>query len=248
MDDTNPTRVRARTTGGAPSKLGLGGSFSGRWCSPSWTRILAICTSVTCIALTIPEQAQIQEASTALISSRGIALNPETGKVYVVETSHSAVSVFDPKTKSISNRHVGAGPVAIAVNSVTNRIYIANSESGSVSVIDGKNDSVIATLSVGPHPYVVAANPATNKIYVSNTFSNLITVIDGATNSTTAVAAGSADAIAVDSTLDKVYLLGYEDTNLTVLNSAPSVVGKIPVAIHAWGITLSETTSTVYVT
>src|SRR5439155_3431413 len=125
--------------------------------------------------------------------------------------------VFDPKTKSISNIRVGSGPTAIAVNAATNRIYVANSESGSVSVIDGKNDSVIATLSVGPRPYVVAVNPATNHIYVSNTFSNLITVIDGATNSATTVKASSADAIAVDSRLDKVYLLGYEDTNLIVL-------------------------------
>src|SRR5256885_54844 len=191
---------------------------------------------------------QTEAPSTALISSRAVALNPETGKVYAVETRRSLVWVFDPQTESMSSVRVGAGPVAIAVNTATNRIYVANSDGGSVSVMDGKNKSVLATVSVGPRPYVVAGNPATNRIYVSNTFSNLITVIDGATNSTTTVNAGSADAIAVDSKLDKVYLLGYEDTNLTVLNRKPSIVGEIPVGIHAWGMALNETTGTVFVT
>jgi YVTN family beta-propeller protein len=202
---------------------------------------------LVCIAYSLGH-AQTKEPSTALISSRSISLNPETGKVYAVETSHSKVSVFDPKTKSISNIRVGSGPTAIAVNAATNRIYVANSESGSVSVIDGKNDSVLATLTVGPRPYVVAVNPATNKIYVSNTFSDLITVIDGATSSLTTVKAASADAIAVDSRLDKIYLLGYENTNLIVLNRVPSVVGKVRVGIHAWGIALNEVTGTLYVT
>src|SRR5437868_509184 len=201
-----------------------------------------------CVAVTTLPHALTQELSTALISSRAVALNPETGKVYAVETNRNVVRVFDPQTGSRSSVRVGAKPIAIAVNAATDRIYVANSEAGSVSVIDGKNDSVLATLHVGSRPYVVAVNPATNRIYVSNTFSNLITVIDGATNSTTTVKAGSADAIAVDSKLDKVYLLGYEDTNLTVLNRKPSIVGEIPVGIHAWGMALNETTGTVFVT
>src|SRR5258705_9234220 len=171
-----------------------------------------------CAAVTTPAHGQTQEPATALISSRGVALNPETGKVYAVERNHGAVSVFDPQKRSMSSVRVGAGPIAIAVNAATDRVYVANSEGGTVSVIDGKSDSLLATVSVGPRPYVVAVNPATNRIYVSNTFSDVITVIDGAKNSATIVKAGSADAIAVDSRLDKVYLLGYEDTKLVVLN------------------------------
>src|SRR5260370_27149478 len=142
---------------------------------------------LVCVGVTTLAHAQKEEPSTALISSRAVALNPETGKVYAVETSRNVVSVFDPQTESMSSVRVGAGPIAIAVNAATDRIYVANSEGGSVSVIDGKNDSVLATLSVGPRPYVVAVNSTANRIYVSNTFSNLITVIDGATNSTSTV-------------------------------------------------------------
>src|SRR6202011_4152323 len=134
---------------------------------------------LACGALKTLPHAQTEEPSTGLLSSRAIALNPETGKVYAVEISRGVVSVFNPQTKSTSSIRVGAGPVAIAVNPATDRIYVANSEGGSVSVIDGRNDSVLATLDVGPRPYVVALNPVTNNIYVSNVFSNVITVIDG---------------------------------------------------------------------
>src|SRR5947207_4310212 len=202
--------------------------------------MFVILALLPCVVASSRAHPQTKEPSTVLISSRSLALNPETEKVYTVETSRSKVSVFDPKTKSMSSVNVGAGPIAIAVNAATNKIYVANSEGGSVSVIDGNNDSLLATLTVGPRPYVLAVNPATNRIYVSNTFSDLITVIDGATNSTTTVKAASADAIAVDSRLDKVYLLGYENSDLIVLNRVPSVVGKVPVGIHAWGIALNE--------
>src|SRR6266436_7852977 len=192
--------------------------------------------------------AQTERPATALISSKAVALNPETEKVYAVDTSRNAVSVFDPRTQAISSVHVGAGPIALAVNAATNRIYVANSGGGSVSVIDGKNDSALATLSVGPRPYVVAVNPTTNRIYVSNTFSDLITVIDGATNSTATVRAGSADAIAVDAKLDKVYLLGYENTNLIALNQTTNIAGKKQVGMHPWAMAVNEVTSTLYVT
>src|SRR4029077_17955148 len=135
---------------------------------------------------------------------------------------------------------VGAEPVAIAVNEATDRIYVANNEGSSVSVIDGKSDSALAMLQVRSLSSVVAANPAANKIYVSNTFSDVITVIDGATNAITTVKAGSADAIAVDAKLDKVYLLGYENTNLTVMDKTASITGKKQVGMHPWAMAVNE--------
>jgi YVTN family beta-propeller protein len=208
--------------------------------------ICLILSLFPCFGAATSAQTRTQEPSTELInSSRAVALNPKTGKVYAVETKRSLLLAYDPQTKSMSSIRVGQGPVAIALNAATNRIYVANSDGGSISVIDAGSDSLIATVNVGPRPYVVAVNPVTNRIYVSNTFSDLITVINGATNSTTTVKAGSADAIVVDSHLAKVYLLGYEDTNLIVLNGQ---IARIRVGIHAWGMALNETTGTLYVT
>ena len=104
---------------------------------------------------------------------------------------------------------------------------LRTTRAGSVSVIDGANDAVVATVNVGNLPYVLAVNPVTNKIFVSNTFSNEITLIDGATNAITTIKAGSADSIVIDTKRDRAYLIGWEGTSLTVLDSKPTIVGKV---------------------
>jgi YVTN family beta-propeller protein len=197
----------------------------------------------------ITPASQVEAPSTGLLNStRAVAINSRTGKVYAVDSARNAVEIFDPVTRATARVAVGEAPVAIAVNEPTNAIYVANSGGDTVSAIDGKTDVLTKEIKVGPRPYVVAANPATNRIYVSNTFSRVITVIDARTNLTTTVEAGSADAIAVDQNLDRVYLLGYEDTHLTVLDQSARVVGKVAAGIHLWGIAVNGSTHTLYAT
>ncbi len=193
--------------------------------------MLMVCSATVC-----PTQPQVADPSTSLLNAtRAIALNAKTGKVYAVASAQGAVSVFNPETKTTSSVKVGKDPVALAINEATNRIYVANNGSASVSVIDGGSDAVIATVNVGSLPYVLAVNPVTNKIFVSNTFSDVITLIDGNTNAITKIKAGSADSIVVDAKRDRAYLIGWESTNLTVLDSKPSLVGKIPTrGMHVW--------------
>lgn len=192
--------------------------------------------------------AQTAEAATGLVSNQAVVLNAHSGKVYAVDPDQNTVVVFDSAKNASSRVAVGAAPVAIAVNEVTNRVYVANAGADTVSVIDGESNAVTANVKVGPRPYALATNPATNKIYVSIAFGDTITVIDGSTNSTSAAKVGNADAIAVDAELNKVYLLGYEDTNLTIVDSSPKVVGKIDAGIHLWGMAVNEASHTVYAT
>ena len=197
-----------------------------------------------------PAPGQVAEPSTSLLNAtRAIALNTKTGKVYAVASAQGAVSAFDPGKKATSSVKVGKGPVALAINEATNRIYIANNGSGSVSVIDGFSDAVVATVNVGALPYVLAVNAVTNKVFVSNTFSDVITLIDGATNVTSTIKAGSADSIVIDAERDRAYLVGWESTNLTVLDSKPSLVGKIPTkGMHVWGTFVDQAAGKVYAT
>jgi len=192
--------------------------------------------------------AQNPPPSTTLLSCRAVVVNPATGKVYAVDKSRDAIFIETAGGTATSNVSVGKGPVAIAVNSVTNRVYVANNDSGTVSVIDGQKDSIIATVNVGPLPYVLAVSEASNRIYVSNTFSDLLTIVDGATNTTRTVKTGSADAIAVDPKAGKIYLLGYEDSNLNVLDETNGALSKIQIGMHLWGMALNQATSTLYVT
>jgi len=192
--------------------------------------------------------AQSVEATTGLVSSKAVVLNSRTGKVYAVDSAQNAVVVFDSAKRVSLRVAVGVAPVAMAVNEATNRVYVANAGGETVSVIHGESNAVTASVKVGPRPYALAANPATNKIYVSMAFGDTITVIDGSTNSTIAAKVENADAIAVDAKLNKVYLLGYEDTNLTIVDSTAKVVDKVAAGIHLWGMAVNEGTHTLYAT
>ena len=199
---------------------------------------------------TVWAQPQASEPSTSLLNAtRAIALNSKTGKVYALDRAHDAMSVFDREKAASVSVKVGKGPVALAINETTNRIFVANNGGGSVSVIDGDKDVVLATVDVGALPYVLAVNPVTNKVFVSNTFSDKITLIDGATNAMSTVKAGSADSIVIDTTRDRAYLIGWEGTSLTVLDSKLAIVGKIKMGgMHLWGMAVDEAAGKLYVT
>ena len=186
-------------------------------------------------------QARLTPSTSLLNATRAIALNAKTGKVYAIDRTQDAVAVFDREKAATVNVKVGKDPVALAINEATNRIYVANNGGGSVSVIDGSKDAVVATVDVGALPYVLGVNPVTNKIFVSNTFSDKITLIDGATNAMSTVKAGSADSIVIDTKRDRAYLIGWEGTSLTVLDSKLAIVGKIKMGgMHLWGMAVDE--------
>jgi YVTN family beta-propeller protein len=193
--------------------------------------------------------AQDAVLASGLISTRGIAVNSTTGSIYGVDSRSGTITVIDGKSHNALMIAVGKRPLAIAVNSVTDRIYVANAGSGTVSVLDGANNTILATVDVGAQPYVLAADEANNKVYVSNTYSSVMTVIDGATNSTSTIKSGSADAMYIDAKTNNIYLLGYEDANLTLMSGADGSRVKLPLgAIHLWGIAPDEARQTLYVT
>jgi YVTN family beta-propeller protein len=184
-----------------------------------------------------------------LISDRGIVLNTATHKIYVVDQAHGAVVIINTLTGAARSIATGAHPDAIAVNKATNRIYVVNSGAGYVSVLDGATDQVTGTIKTDRRPYYIAINEATNKAYVSNTFSKVMTVLDLATGTPSDWPIGSGDAVAVDPKKDQVYLLGYEDPNLRIMNGASGEVTREPVgSIHAWAPALDEGFRKLYVT
>jgi YVTN family beta-propeller protein len=118
-------------------------------------------------------------------SPQGIAVNPNTNRIYVTNYSSNSVSVIDGDTNTVIDTiAVGNAPQGIAVNPVTNKIYVANGNSGDpVYVIDGNNNAVIKTIPVAINARGVAVNPNTNSIYVTTNPGNIyfpnLEVIDG---------------------------------------------------------------------
>ena len=179
--------------------------------------------------------AQSPEPQVGLINRDAAVYNQASGKVYILDATHSAVSIIPPSGPALSVK-VGSSPVSIGVNNRTGMVYVVNSGSHSVSVLDGKTDSVIATVPTPARSYAVAVDEAANKVYVSNIFSNMLTIIDGTTNTAINAPAGSADAIIVDNDRNRVYLLHYESDILTEFDPATGATTKIAAgAMHQWG-------------
>lgn len=67
----------------------------------------------------------------------GLAVNPETNRLFVASNLDNTVSMFDGETNSLIQAiPVGQTPDALAVNPNTQRVYVANSQDGTVSVIE----------------------------------------------------------------------------------------------------------------
>lgn len=151
-----------------------------------------------------------------------------------------------------------ANPVDVAVNSATNRIYVASNGDGinpsTVTVIDGTTNLVIATVTVGPYPCAIVANPISNKIYVSDG-THSMTIIDGASNATQniSVSGGSSVcALAVDTTINRIYCLDGGTGTFTVIDGATNNVSVVGVSsANYWDspshLSINSATHNVYV-
>jgi len=167
-----------------------------------------------------------------------IAVNATTNKIYVAATYPSAsIIVIDGSTDSIirtiTDPHL-TSPIDLDVNAITNTIYVANgcfssSRCNDLVIIDGANDSVTSVLPVGNGAAAVAVDPETNFIYVANSGNydanqaGSITVIDAATNATTTLTDPNLAypyRIAVNPTINKIYVLSILSNNVTVIDGA----------------------------
>jgi uncharacterized protein len=180
------------------------------------------------------------------INPNAIAMNPQTGRFYAVNTRQGTVTVLDAEANFVRSVKVGDAPVAVAVNPDTNRIYVVNQDSGTVSVLDGVADKAIATVAVGDLPYIVSVNRASNKVYVSRTFSDLTVVIDGKTNNAKSIKVGAGDAVAAESLGNDAYLVGYEALQVTVLDGKDDRVSKIATSNHAWAMKANPSNNKLY--
>ncbi len=140
---------------------------------------------------TIAGTAAIAQADEAVVDTIGvggtpthIAVSPDGGRAYIINTTGKSVSVIDTATNEvITTIPVGRTPTQVAVSPNGTRAYVTNTTSNTVSVIDtdpvsATYNTVIATIRVGRTPTQVAVSPNSSRAYVTNTTSNTVSVID----------------------------------------------------------------------
>ena len=99
-------------------------------------------------------------------SPSGVAVNPNTGRVYVANRGDGTISVIDSATKTvIGTITVGDIPADLAVNPATNRLYLTYSDNNITTVIDGSTGQVVGNIAVPQNVKAIAVNSLTNTIY-----------------------------------------------------------------------------------
>jgi YVTN family beta-propeller protein len=87
-----------------------------------------------------------------------IAVNSQTGNVYVVNCGDDTLTSINAHTrKIIGTVSTGHHPQALAIDDLSNTVYVANTQGGSMTVINGTTGRVRATISCGANPYSLAA-------------------------------------------------------------------------------------------
>jgi YVTN family beta-propeller protein len=114
----------------------------------------------------------------------GIAVDPKTGMVYVVNEYFGLMVVNGSSDALVANLSL-IGARGIAVDPATNMVYVGvwggsnGSASNSVFVIDGSTLRPVAIVPVGNSPYGIAVDPTTDMIYVTNENFDTVSVING---------------------------------------------------------------------
>ncbi len=183
---------------------------------------------------------------------RGIAINPNTNRIYVANESSNSVTVIDGATHATSTIAVGPRPQYIAVNPATNRIYVSHGGNSTQAVIDGATQAVTMLPTGGNGPFVV--NTATNKIYMIRLGNaDEVTVIDGATNSFYSMATDSYTPVAhaVNPLTNKLYVANYTTGDVRAVDLTSSSDFPPTKSIPVWGrpvaIAVNAATDRVYV-
>ncbi|HEU4444296.1 MAG TPA: beta-propeller fold lactonase family protein [Nitrososphaeraceae archaeon] len=172
----------------------------------------------------------------------GIAVNPSTNKLYVVNEFSNTVSVIDTNTDAVkSTINLGNFPYGIDMNPLNNRIYITNRGSNTVSVLDGSVDIKLDDITVGKSPVGIAVNPSANWIYVTNLDDGTVSVIDGITNDVIeTVSVGKTPyGIAVNPLSNQIYVTDIITNTVTVIDGETNEISaKIPVGKKPTGLAI----------
>ncbi|MCC3779288.1 YncE family protein, partial [Streptomyces sp. UNOB3_S3] len=117
---------------------------------------------------------------TGLTETNGVAVHPDGGRVYVVNTLQNTLTVVDTGNHRAGERiRVGRTPWQVALSPDGARLYVTGAGDDSVTVIDSLTHRVLATVRVKHVPTGITATADT--IWVSTNASSTVDAIDAKT-------------------------------------------------------------------
>ncbi|MEO8679774.1 MAG: Ig-like domain-containing protein [Vicinamibacterales bacterium] len=206
---------------------------------------------------------------------RHVAVNPQTGRVYVMVLGGSNTSVvyLDPTIGlapptataldlvSVAGLTVDDRVEVIRVNPSNNRIYLGTDNQVTnayhVVVLDGASHALVpgGVLNLGGHSRQhtanwIAVNPLTNRLYVADFDSDMVTMLDATTLAPLAqmdeLPAGPA-ALALNLTEDRLYVSSETDKSISALNGATlALLSTVKLPLHVFFMEVDEVESRIY--
>lgn len=192
----------------------------------------------------------------------GMAVNPNTDRLYVPNFGSNTVSVIDTNTnKAIKNITVGSRPNDVAVIPIDNSIYVANAGSNTVSVIDGVTSNVTTVgIPVGESPSFIKADPnlESRYLFVTNRDSGSVSVISGETQKKIGdITVGRGPfGLDINTLTKKIYVANTVSGTISVIDYfvdgggtfRNNTITEIPVGGIPSDVAVDPTTNTIYVT
>ena len=98
---------------------------------------------------------------------RGIAVDPQAGKVYIANSGANAIAVIDTKTWTVTNTiALGASPNALLL-APDGRLYVSNWRNSSVSIVDAAKGGEVAKVELGGIPEQMVWDPDQQGVFVT---------------------------------------------------------------------------------
>jgi len=120
--------------------------------------------------------------------SRGVAVNPKTGLVYVAHRVDDSILVIDPEKKKVVKRlKTKCNPFGMCMYPEKDKLYTVNmlgewydniGNEAMVTVVDTKKDEIVKHFKVGKISAHIAVNPLNGRAYVPNEDDMNLSVID----------------------------------------------------------------------
>ncbi len=163
------------------------------------------------------------------LNPRAIAYSRRSGKIYAIN-GFNQIDVVDPRSARVLTTIPDVDASNVAINQGTNIVYVSQYSSGAVWVIDGATDKVVDVIrDVGQE-----AQPA--GCYR----------LAGGPNSCLEMSSGLTK-LAVDETLDRVYVLGeYDGRIVTIDGKTDQVIGKRFINPGDYGLAVDPRAHTVF--
>lgn len=181
----------------------------------------------------------------------GIAVNSETGVLYVADGPRDTVFVVDGNVHSVSTRvAVGANPVAVTVNPATNKVYVANKADNTIHVINGTTNGRIGLIQLNGSPIALAAYPAANRIYAVTTSNSSLTLIEGESDIVVRSLEIGSDLVdlAVNQITGNVYAIDKATSTLYIVSGdASQVLGARPLTAAPTSIEVDSVRYLIYI-